>query len=214
MPDLNVSSAAVPWAAGVILAGGRSQRMGGRDKALLPVAGKSLLAHVIDRLDGQVSPVVINTNGDPRRFEKFGLPTTSDTVAGFVGPLAGVLSGMQWARRQAPRTTHILSVAADTPFFPRDLAVRLAGAVTVSTKTVIAASRDRPHFVFGLWPIADAQLLENWLRTNEDRAVHAWIQHRSFRSVEFEGAGNDPFFNINTPADIEIAERSFAGSLR
>src|SRR5665213_1048945 len=114
MPDVDVSHAAVPWAAGVILAGGRSQRMGGRDKALLPLAGKPLLAHVVDRLAGQVAPVVINANGDPSRFDEFRLPTTSDTIPGFVGPLAGIVSGMQWARRNAPRATHILSVAADT----------------------------------------------------------------------------------------------------
>lgn len=182
--------------------------MGGRDKALLPLAGKPLLAHVIDRLAGQVAPVAINTNGDPSRFDDCGLPTIADTIAGFAGPLAGVVSGMRWAQREAPRATHVLSVAADTPFFPRDLAVRLAAAATPSTTTVVAASRGRPHFVFALWPIADAQILENWLRANEDRAVRAWVQHRGFRIVEFEGAGNDPFFNINTPGDIELAGRS------
>src|SRR5665213_3868111 len=203
MPDVDVSHAAVPWAAGVILAGGRSRRMDGRDKALLPLAGKPLLAHVVDRLAGQVAPLVINANGDPRRFDEFGLPTTSDTVAGFVAPLAGIISGMQWAQRSAPGATHILSAAADTPFFPLDLATRLAGAALASTTTIVAASGGRAHFVFGLWPIMDAQRLESWLRTGTDYAVHTWVQQSDFRTVEFDGAGNDPFFNINTPADVE-----------
>ena len=108
---------------GVILAGGLASRMGGGDKALLDLAGRPLLAHVIDRLAPQVGAMALNANGDPSRFSDWGLPVIADSVEEYPGPLAGVLAGMDWAAGQG--ATHIVTAAADTPFFPRDLVTRL-----------------------------------------------------------------------------------------
>ena len=107
---------------GVILAGGQARRMGGGDKGLLLLGGVSLLDRVAKRLGRQVEAMCLNANGDPARFETFGLPVVADPVAGFAGPLAGVLAGMRWAAPQG--ASHVVSVAADTPFFPRDLVAR------------------------------------------------------------------------------------------
>ena len=78
---------------GVILAGGKASRMGGGDKSLLPLAGRRIIDHVLERLQLQVSDLALNANGDPTRFTEFGLPIVADSVSEFPGPLAGVLAG-------------------------------------------------------------------------------------------------------------------------
>ena len=103
---------------GVLLAGGQSRRMGGGDKGLLPLAGQAMLSHVIDRLAPQVGAIVINANGDPLRFQAFGLPVVADTIAGFVGPLAGVLAGMRWSLAHAPQGRWIVTAPAMHRCYP------------------------------------------------------------------------------------------------
>ena len=83
--------------AGVLLAGGRARRMGGGDKCLRPLAGRPLLAHVIERAAPQVSRLLLNANADPARFAEFGLEVAADEIDGFQGPLAGILTAMHWA---------------------------------------------------------------------------------------------------------------------
>src|SRR5215216_36271 len=117
MPSGTPASPQLP--AAVVLAGGRSSRMGGGDKSLVRLGGRPLIAHVLDRLTRQASAVAISANGDPARFAEFGLPVLPDTVPGYLGPLAGLLAGMQWA--QSLGATHILSMPTDTPFFPENL---------------------------------------------------------------------------------------------
>src|SRR5262245_6428783 len=114
---------------GVLLAGGQSRRMGGGDKGLLPLAGKAMLGHVIERLAPQVSAIVLNANGDPARFAAFGLPVVADTVTGFVGPLAGVLAGMRWSLAQAPHDRWIVTAPGDAPLIPGDLVSRMLAAI-------------------------------------------------------------------------------------
>ncbi|NJR71453.1 MAG: NTP transferase domain-containing protein, partial [Synechococcales cyanobacterium CRU_2_2] len=96
---------------GLVLAGGRSARMGGADKALVTVAGKSLLARVVERINPQVEGLVLSANGDPSRFSKFGIPIVPDTVDG-VGPLAGLHAGMRWSEKNLPEARFVASVAA------------------------------------------------------------------------------------------------------
>lgn len=111
--------------AGVILAGGLARRMGGGDKSLLKLAGRPLLDQVIERAAAQVDRLVLNANGDPARFAGYGLPVVADVVPDFAGPLAGILTGMHWARDNAPECKWLVSFASDTPFFPSDLVERL-----------------------------------------------------------------------------------------
>jgi molybdopterin-guanine dinucleotide biosynthesis protein A len=202
--------------AGVILAGGLSTRMGGGDKALLTLGGRPLLAYVIDRLRPQVNALALNANGDPARFAAFGLPIAADTVGGFAGPLAGVLAGLLWARRQRQPPEAIVTTAADTPFFPVDLAERLAAVAADRGGLAVARTNGRLHPVFGYFPIACVGYLDNFLRHAKSRKVTDWLDRVGFTAVDFVGGEGvrDPFFNINTPADLAAGVARFAEDAR
>jgi len=197
---------------GVILAGGRSQRMGGGDKCLQPLAGQPILAHVIARFAPQVSTLVINANGDPQRFANFGLPVFGDAVAGFAGPLAGVHAGLEWTRLHCPEASAIATVAADSPFFPPDLVARLAAQRDADNAILaVARSADGLHPVFGLWSVTLEDTLLRALRDGE-RKMTDWVASQGgvavdFPPVEIGGRTVDTFFNINRAEDLAEAER-------
>ncbi len=199
--------------AGVILAGGLSRRMGGGDKALRTLGGKPVLDHVITRARAQVGPLVLNANGDPARFEAFGLPVAPDLVEGFAGPLAGVLTGLAWAQAEAPDCQWLASFACDAPFLPEDLVARLLAAVELEgADLACAASRGRSHPVFGLWPLRLRAELEAAMREEEIRKVDVWTARHRLATVEFPEVDTpagalDPFFNTNRPEDLDEAER-------
>jgi len=191
---------------GVILAGGLARRLGGGDKALTEVGGRPLLAHAIERLSPQVDRIIINANGDPSRFDAFGLPVVADTVEGFAGPLAGVLAGMEWARANAPDCEWIVTVATDAPFFPEDLVARLFEAVSDdSADLACAESNGRAHPVFGIWPVRLADDLRHALVVEDIRKVDAWTGNHRLSKVSFPAPVVDPFFNINRPEDVAEA---------
>jgi molybdenum cofactor guanylyltransferase len=195
---------------GVLLAGGRSLRMGGGDKCLAPLAGRPLLAHAIERLRPQVKFLVVNANGDRTRFDDFGLPVVSDTMAEFPGPLAGILAGMAWARSWKPGIRHIVTTPTDAPFFPTDLVERLSTGIAGDVDIAIASCRNRDHPVFGLFPVALADALAKFLQESANRAVHAWLDSQKVVRVDFTPKAElvtDPFFNINSPSDLATAER-------
>lgn len=199
---------------GVILAGGRATRMGGGDKGLLPLGGGTLLDHVVRRLAPQVGGIALNANGDPSRFAAYDLPVLPDTVAGYAGPLAGVLAGMDWAAGQGAH--QIVTVAADTPFFPEDLVARLQEAsLGMPNPLALAATPgserklDR-HPTFGLWPVALAGDLRQALNAGT-RKVVLWTDRHDGRCAIFDAA-SDPFFNVNTPDDLAEAQRRARGA--
>lgn len=193
---------------GVLLAGGQSRRMGGGDKGLLELAGRPMLAHVICRLAPQVGRLVINANGDPARFAAFGLPVVPDTIGGFVGPLAGVLAGMRWAATHAPEAHWVVTAAGDAPLLPSDLVARLAKAAAKRPGAIaLAQSHGELHPVIGLWPVALAADLEEQLRAGV-RKVLAWTDRHGTIPVPFPparvcGIDIDPFFNANTPQELD-----------
>lgn len=194
---------------GVILAGGLARRMGGGDKGLLELGGQSILSRVIDRLDPQVAGLAINANGDPSRFETYQVPVIADSIDGFVGPLAGVLAGLDWAAEQGADS--IVTAAADTPFFPADLVpqLQLAGE-GMAHPLVLAATPDPQkgqirHPTFGLWPVALRDDLRSAL-TEGLRKVVLWTDQHQGREAVFPVGGIDPFFNVNTPEDLTRAE--------
>lgn len=201
---------------GVILAGGRATRLGGRDKALERVAGRCMLAHVIERLAPQVSGLAVSANGDPARFATFGLPVLADSAAGhhvaeFQGPLAGILAALDWAAGQGAEA--VVTAACDTPFLPRDLVARLVGAV--ASGPAVAASRDsggelRRHPTCGLWPVALRKNLRVAL-LGGTRKAGAWAARHGAGVAVFDSRFLDPFFNVNTPEDLLAAEAMLAG---
>ncbi len=185
---------------GVILAGGLATRMGGGDKGLLPLAGTPILQRVIDRLAPQVAAIVLNANGDPQRFGDYGLPVVADPIAGFAGPLSGVLAGLDYAATQGH--THIVTAAADTPFLPCDLVPQLQLAANVAG-LALAASPSGRQPTFGIWPVALRDDLRMQLE-NGMRKVVLWTdQHQAGSAVFPDDAA---FFNVNTPDDLTQAE--------
>jgi molybdopterin-guanine dinucleotide biosynthesis protein A len=204
--------------AGVLIAGGQSRRMGGGDKCLRALAEKPILTHVIDRVRPQVGPLVLNANGDPARFSAFKLPMVADAVGDFAGPLAGVLTGLEWAAENAPGCTWLASFATDAPFLPDDLVARLLAAVAEEgAEMACAASDGRNHPVFGLWPLRLRGDLRRAMAEEDIRKVDIWTARYRLARVAFPlsqtPAGPlDPFFNANRPEDLTEAER-FAGAL-
>lgn len=194
--------------AGVILAGGRARRMGGGDKCLHRLGDKTILEHVIDRARPQVSPLILNANGDPGRFAEFGLAVATDVIDGFAGPLAGILTGLEWARGHAPDCPWVASFATDTPFLPEDLVARMLAAVADANADIAcAASGGRSHPVFGLWPVRLAGELRHALADEDMRKIDLWTARYRLVTVEFPAAPRDPFFNVNRPDDLAVAER-------
>lgn len=193
---------------GVLLAGGLARRMGGGDKPMKTVGGRTILARVIARLAPQCDGLILNANGDPARFASFGLPVVSDTVDGFAGPLAGILAALDWAATHRPEVNWVLSAAADCPFLPRDVVARLQHArAEEGAQLAVAVSGDQTHPVIGLWSVALRGELHHALVTEDIRAVHRWTARYKLATVTWPTEPFDPFFNANTPEDIAEAER-------
>ncbi|MGX9144536.1 molybdenum cofactor guanylyltransferase MobA [Mesorhizobium sp. 128a] len=198
--------------AGIILAGGLSRRMGGGDKTLLALGGRPLLDHVVARLAPQVGSLVLSANGDPARFAASGLSVLADTVEGHAGPLAGILTGLEWAAANNASEA-LVTAAGDTPFLPVDLVTRLAAAAAGRSGSIaVASSSGRRHPTFALWPLRLRQALRHFLVDEDNRRVSAFIERHDFVEVEFpllavDGGQFDPFFNINAPDDLAVAER-------
>ena len=193
---------------GVILAGGRATRMGGGDKSLRALGGRRILDRVVERLARQCAPLALNANGDPARFADLGLPVLADSIPGHPGPLAGVLAGLDWAAAQG--AAEVVTVAADTPFFPEDLVARLCAARS-ATGLALAATPDetgrlRRHPTFGLWPVALRDDLRAALAGGL-RKVVLWTDGHGAGTARFAIDPFDPFFNINRPEDVAEAER-------
>jgi molybdopterin-guanine dinucleotide biosynthesis protein A len=195
----------------VLLAGGLSRRMGGGDKCLRVLGGETILARILVRVRPQVGALVINANGDPARFAAFGLPVVADSVEGFAGPLAGVLTGLDWARTHAPGAADIVTVPTDGPFVPRNLVARLVDArAAAGADLVQAASGGQVHPVVGLWPV---RLLEDLRRAVVEegvRKVDVWTGRHRLATAGFATEPVDPFFNANRPEDLVEAERLLA----
>lgn len=181
---------------GVILAGGRARRMGGGDKGLLVLGDTTVLGHVIARLGPQVSALALNANGDPARLAHLRLPVIADGVPGRPGPLAGVLAAMDWAASLG--AGRVVTAAADTPFPPGDLVTRL---VAVDAPVVLAETAEGRHPTFGLWDTGLREDLRAALGQGV-RKVVAWTDPHGAKTALF---GGEPFFNVNTPADLDEA---------
>ncbi|RVU38716.1 molybdenum cofactor guanylyltransferase [Hwanghaeella grinnelliae] len=206
---------------GILLAGGQSRRMGGGDKCLRALAGKTVLARIIGRIGPQVDTLVLNANGDTARFAEYGLRVIPDAIGDFAGPLAGVLTGMEWASQHGHPTngpdkggevtvdsgyTHILTVPTDAPFLPTDLVERLAAPIQAGEADMTCAMSDgRTHPVVGIWPISLAGDLRRAMVDEDIRKVDRWTARHRLAEVPFGTEPFDPFFNMNRPEDAQQA---------
>lgn len=202
---------AVPVGVGVLLAGGRSTRMGGGDKSLKVLGGRPMLARIIARARPQVGELIVNANGDPARFAEFGLPVVSDVIEGFVGPLAGILSALEWAARNRPQSEWVASFPTDAPFFPADLVERLMAAVArEGAELACPRTVDGAHPVFGLWRVALRHDLRRALTKENIRKVDFWTARYKVAHVDYSTTPFNPFFNVNRPENLAEAEALLA----
>ncbi|RDI59286.1 molybdenum cofactor guanylyltransferase [Microvirga subterranea] len=192
---------------GVVLAGGLARRMGGADKPLLPLGGRTLLSCVVERLRPQCDELILNGNGAQDRFEGTSLPIVPDSIPGFPGPLAGILAAMEWAATFRPALRWVASVPCDTPFLPHDLVNRLQEAQATSGKPIVcAASGDRIHHAIALWPTDLRRDLRETLVQNGAQSIRGWAASHGVVHVTWPSRPVDPFFNINTSADLAAAQ--------
>jgi molybdopterin-guanine dinucleotide biosynthesis protein A len=197
-----------PPTLGVLLAGGLARRMGGGDKPLRTIAGRTILERVIERLGSQCDGLILNANGDPARFANTGLPVVPDDVPGFAGPLAGILAALDWAAAHRPGIDWVASAAADSPFLPGDLVSRLhAARAEADVPLACAESGGQAHPVNGLWPVALRADLRRALVVEDMRKIDRWTARHGIALAGWPAEPVDPFFNANTPEDIAEAER-------
>jgi molybdopterin-guanine dinucleotide biosynthesis protein A len=192
---------------GLVLAGGLARRMGGGDKTRIRIGGKTILERVLARLKPQCAAVILNANGDPARFADTGLPVVPDTVPDFAGPLAGILAGLDWAAAHVPAIADVASVPGDCPFLPGDLVARLSAARDAAgVPLACARSGDWRHPVVGLWPVALRQDLRKALVEEDMHKIETWTARHGIAIGDWPATPIDPFFNVNTPADVAEAE--------
>ncbi len=197
---------------GLLLAGGRSRRMNGQDKARLSIGGKTLLQRIVEIAAPQVEKLVLNTNSDPVDFTGYELPTARDVVPGHAGPLAGILTGLEWTRMHAPGCRWVASFPCDSPFVPHDLVERMVEkARDENVDLVCACSGGRDHPVVGLWPVRLAAPLRHALIEEKIHKVDDWTGRFRLARVKFDVHPVDPFFNVNRPEDANFAERILSG---
>jgi molybdopterin-guanine dinucleotide biosynthesis protein A len=197
-----------PATPGVLLAGGLARRMGGGDKPMREIGGRTILARVIARLTPQCDGLILNANRDPARFAAFGLPVIADTVKDFPGPLAGILAALDWAAANRPGVEFILSAATDCPFLPRNLVARLHQArAQENAQLAVAASDEQSHPVIGLWSVSLREELRHALVVEDIRKIDRWTARYRLATVTWPVEPLDPFFNANTMDDIATAER-------
>jgi molybdopterin-guanine dinucleotide biosynthesis protein A len=197
-----------PASLGVLLAGGLARRMGGGDKPLRTVGGRTILDRAIAALRPQCAALILNANGDATRFASTGLPVVPDSVPGFAGPLAGVLAGLDWCAQHHADVDWVVTVAADSPFLPDDLVSRLHEArMAAGMPMAQAESNGRSHPVNALWPIALREDLRRTLVEEEQRKVGAFGARHGVSSAVWSSDPVDPFFNANAPEDVEEADR-------
>lgn len=193
---------------GLVLAGGLARRMGGGDKALIRIGNETILQRALARLAPQVSGVVLNANGDPARFAAFGLPVVADSVPDFAGPLAGILAGLDWVAANRPDIAWVVSVPGDCPFLPRDLVAGLHAARIAEGKPLACAhSGDWRHPVVGLWQVALREDLRQAITIEDLRKIEVWTARHGVALADWPVEPVDPFFNVNTPEDVERATK-------
>ena len=196
----------VPPTLGLVLAGGQARRMGGGDKAMIPIGGEAILDRVLARLKPHCAKIILNANGDPKRFAAWGLPVVPDSVPDFAGPLAGILAGLDWAAAHAPELEWMVSAPGDCPFLPEDLVSQLHEVRRVAGKPLACAqSGDWRHPVVGLWPVNLREDLRRALVDEDLRKIEVWTARHGVALAKWPDKPVDPFFNVNTPEDAAQA---------
>ncbi len=190
---------------GVILAGGRSSRMQFENKALLELGGKSLIEHVIEGAKPQVAQLLINANRDLQRFNELDIPVEPDKFGVDAGPLAGIVTGMQYSRKHFPEVKALACFPADVPWFPSDMVAQLAAAMHAeSTQVAWLCTAEQWQPLFSLWSLS----LENDLLAALGDGLYspmALIRSLPNSQLNIVDIAPGDFANLNTPEDLAKA---------
>ena len=178
--------------------------MGGREKAFIELASKPVILHVIEQFEPQVDQLVINANGEPARFSAFGLDVVPDAVTSLTTPLAGLHAALKFTK--SVEAGVLVTVPSDTPFLPYNLVAKLLEKALVRG-AAIAASGDQEHYIIGAWKTELLDDLESAIANDNLFRVKDWSHRASAQSVVWPVEPYDPFFNVNTPEDLRIAEQ-------
>ncbi len=196
---------------GVVLAGGMGRRMGGADKPLRLLGDRRLIDHVIDRFAPQCSLLLINSNASEPIYADYPFPVIADTLTGFAGPLAGIVAALDWVADHHPDCTTLASVASDSPFLPLDLVARLEQARHDEGQPLACAqSNGQLHPPFALWPLALRDEIKSAVLTEQWRKLDTLLKRFGCAYAEWNEEPSDPFFNVNTPEDLERAHHLLA----
>jgi len=187
----------------VVLAGGQSRRMGGSDKFDQVLAGRTLLQHILERLQPQVGEIILNAN-IPMDGQSFRV--IADIEKGQLGPLAGILTGLSYFMPTKGEVTHMVACPCDVPFIPLDFVDQLSEVLRgEEDEIVMASSKGRLHPVVSLWPFSVLEDLHRALLEEDLRKIRVFAKRYNLKEVEWTDE-EDPFFNVNTPEDLTLAE--------
>ena len=192
---------------GAILAGGKSKRMG-KNKLFLKLNNIALIDHTIQKVKKHLKDLIIISNQENEFFTKNNLTTVKDCIDGQLGPLAGILTAMKWAKENSPNCSWIATFPCDTPFFPENVILKFIEESKKKESLILcASSHGRKHNIFGLWSIDLYDKLYNDLVNKKIRKVQDWTKTNNIKSLDFKFKDYDPFFNINTLEDLEFAKK-------
>ena len=192
---------------GSILAGGKSERMGA-NKLFLSLNNKTLIEHTINKVKKYLKKLIIITNQENEFFKKNNLITVKDCIGGQLGPLVGILTAMKWAKENSSKYSWVASFPCDTPFFPENIITKFIEESKKKESLILcASSHGRKHNIFGLWSLDLYDKLYNDLVNKKVRKVQDWTKENNIKNLEFKFKDYDPFFNINTKADLEFAKK-------
>ena len=193
---------------GVILAGGQSRRFGGGDKFLKKLNGNLIIDHVINRLQSQTDELIINSNSSANLFREQGLAVVPDTIKGFAGPLAGILTGMEWVLQNRSNCEWIATFPSDAPFIPLNCVKEMQTCAKAEKSDIVCTSSgQRTHPVCGLWNVKLAPILRKGMINEGIRKIDLWTSRHQLSIIKFPDHPYDPFFNINRRDDLEQAEK-------
>ena len=188
----------------IILAGGKSERMGGRHKCLLKLGNQSILERIVRLLEAQTQEILLNINDPIPEFHNFGMPLIKDQYTKSVGPLAGIAATMQWLRQYRTHSTHLLVVTNDCPFLPENLVSELISQYRNTDKIIHICCGKNDHYLLGLWPVAFEEKINQYLESGK-RSVKGFLAYQTPEKCFFDENPHDPFFNINSPEDYQHA---------
>ena len=192
---------------GAILAGGQSTRMG-KDKLFLELNNKKLIEYSIDKVKKHLRDLIIVTSNNDDFFSKNNLITVKDCIEGQLGPLVGILTAMKWAKDNPDKYSWVATFPCDTPFFPENVIKSFIRESKKKESLILcASSHGRKHNIFGLWSLDLYDKLKEDLINNKVRKVQDWTYKNKIKNLEFNFKDYDPFFNINTKADLEFAKK-------